>query len=172
MGRTTFLISMFWSSYSLGTIRFGFLHPKSLQSLIIHGVHMSKFRVNVEEATGNNSEVFRSPEIAPINEKGVFWGFIRSRNRMPIQAPHTSPESYIPHYIQSPEAESSLQRLRKGGMSLLIYNIFLEDLKCLISDQNSEQEGGNKAHKHSEGIGSNIPKKEKMRNNRREGGGP
>ena len=56
-------------------------------------------------------------------------------------------------------------------MSLLIHNIFLEDLKCLISDQNSELEGGNKAHKHSGGIGSNIPKKEKMRNSGREGGG-
>ena len=57
-------------------------------------------------------------------------------------------------------------------MSLLIHNIFLEDLKCLISDQNSEQESGNKVHKHSGGIGSNIPKKKKMHNSGREGGGP
>ena len=78
----------------------------------------------------------------------------------------------LPHYIQSPEAESSLEGLGRRAVSLLIYNIFLEDLKYPISDQNSEQEGGNKAHKHSEGIGSNIPKKEKMRNSGREGGGP
>ncbi len=69
-------------------------------------------------------------------------------------------------------AESSLQVLGRGGVSLLTYNIFLEDLKYLISAQNSEREGRNKAHKHSGGIWSNISKKEKMHNNGREGRRP
>ncbi len=69
-------------------------------------------------------------------------------------------------------AESSLQVLRRGGVSLLIHNIFLKDLKSQISAQSSEQESGNKAHKHSGGIESNFPKKEKVHNSEREDEGP
>ncbi len=67
---------------------------------------------------------------------------------------------------------SSLQGLWKGRVSLLIHNIFLEDLKSQILAQNSEWEGRNKAHKHSGGIESNFSKKEKVHNSGREGGGP
>ncbi len=59
-------------------------------------------------------------------------------------------------------AESSLHGLGRGRVSLLIHNIFLEDLKSQISTQNNKQESRNKAHNHSGGIESNFSKKEKV----------
>ena len=100
----------------------------------------------------------------------------------PIQYPETTP---IPELSENGlilmadlinwlhcHTTSSLQGLWKGRVSLLIHNIFLEDLKSQILAQNSEWEGRNKAHKHSGGIESNFSKKEKVHNSGREGGDP